>query len=94
MNLNNNPLYNTVTVFAEKEMYPLPLSLSLDVEFDYVSQEERDEALVYIDNFVKEHDIKPLPIRKLTVLPESCLIYVPADNHIDYADMFDFANQQ
>lgn len=84
-------LFDTVTVFPEKEMYPLPLTLTLDVEFDYVSQEERDEALTYIDNFVKEHKIKPLPIGKLCVLPESSLIYVPADNHIDYADMFHFS---
>lgn len=84
-------LFNTVTVFPEKEMYPLPLHLSLDVEFDYISEEERSEALDYIDNYVKQHNIQPLPIKKFSVLPESCLIYIPADNIIDYADMFHFS---
>lgn len=79
-----------ITVLPENKMYPLPLSMSLDINFDYISQEERDKALLYLDEFIKKHNIQPLPVGKFTKIPESCLLYTPALNEVDYADMYDF----
>ncbi|ASK61350.1 hypothetical protein CFK37_03760 [Virgibacillus phasianinus] len=74
---------------GNREVY-LIQGLELDVEFDYISQEERMEAIVELEDYIQEQKMQPVKSDDGYVkVKEDTIIYVAATCEMDYAASFE-----
>ncbi|QKY71384.1 hypothetical protein [Lentibacillus sp. CBA3610] len=74
----------TLTFELNNTYFVIP-ELEIDVEFDYLSSEDRDLAIHELEQHIQRENITPRS-GKSVIQPDD-MIYIPSTRTIDYADM-------
>lgn len=75
---------NELNLTINKPYYVIS-GLELDVEFDYISSEERQDAVTELESMIQEQGIEQRIGE--SVIHEDDIIYTPSDNSIEHAEM-------
>lgn len=82
---------NNTLFFEMNKPYYVIKGLELDVEFNYLSHEEKALAVEEIETIIQENGLEPC-VGETEIEPDD-IIYVPSTGEIDYADIyFHYAN--
>lgn len=85
----NNDISKTRIYVGQGNVYLIE-GLGLDVEFDYVSPEERTEAILELEDYIQSHDIQPVKcVDGYVEVNEDMLVYLEDYGEIDYVVGFE-----
>ncbi len=85
----NNDLEKTQIYVGEDEVYLID-GLELDVEFDYISPQEKLGAVLELEDYIRAHQLQPVKASDGYVeAEENTLVYLPGTGDIDHAVCFD-----
>lgn len=79
-----NPL--DVLYFEMSKPYYIIKDLELDVEFDYVPREEKEQAIAELEQYIQDNSISQ-QTGECEIRPED-IIYIPSTGEIEYAETY------
>ncbi|WP_087974573.1 hypothetical protein [Oceanobacillus rekensis] len=90
----NNGLAKSRIYIGRGEVYLIE-GLELDIEFDYLSLEDRTKAILELEDYIQSHDIQPVKIEDgYAEVEEDKLFYVVDAGVIGYATGFEVGESQ
>lgn len=94
MNVMNNDLTRYQIYIGKSEVYLIE-GVELDVEFDYLSSEERAKAILELEEYIQTEGLHPIRSEDgYKEVNENTLVYVVDTGEIDYAPGFEMEENQ